>query len=130
MIYFTAVAFGACLSCLDMWKVRIPSVMRRKDMIGELVLVKKISGKALHNAAINIGMRHAIIVALDAKAHIPCLKAEIATVSRIPPHPLLLNLIGVCCSGGWLLQPHVHIMLFSLFFFFFFFFFSSPTYFA
>jgi hypothetical protein len=75
------IALGSSLSCLDMWKVRIPSVVPRKEMIGKLVLIKKIS-------------------ALDAKAHIPCLKADIATLSRVPPHLHLLNLIGVCNSGG------------------------------
>ena len=43
--FFTAVALGSSLSCLDMWKVRIPSVVSRKEMIGKLVLIKKISGK-------------------------------------------------------------------------------------
>ena len=43
--HLSTVALGACLSCLDMWKVRVPSVVPAKDMIGKLVLVKKISGK-------------------------------------------------------------------------------------
>ena len=45
LTFLTAVALGSSLSCLDMWKVRIPSVVSRKEMIGKLVLIKKISGK-------------------------------------------------------------------------------------
>jgi hypothetical protein len=74
-------AMGACLSCLDTWKVKVPSAVSDKDAVGKLILVKKIS-------------------AVDAKAHIPCLKADIATLTHIPPHPLLVNLLGVCLSGG------------------------------
>ena len=109
----TAVPMGTCLSCLDMWKVRIPSSVKNEDLTGKLVLVKKISGRMHYSCS-----RHSIDVspptvplALDAKPHIPCLKAEIGTLSRVPPHPLILNLIGICNSGGLFMHKrhrHTH----------------------
>ena len=43
---FSAVgAMGACLSCLDTWKVKVPSAVSDKDAVGKLILVKKISGE-------------------------------------------------------------------------------------
>ena len=98
---------GACLSCLDTWKVTAPSVVPNKAAVGKLILVKKISGECVTLSISGMCPLFPLLPlpALDAKAHIPCLKADIATLSRIPPHPLFLNLLGVCNTGG---QWHTH----------------------
>lgn len=47
-IHIIAGSMGACLSCLDMWKVRIPSAVPDKEVVGKLIVVKKISGEWRH----------------------------------------------------------------------------------
>ena len=92
---------GACLSCLGPWKAIIPSVVQDKTAVGKLVLVRRINGERGSVSTLTVFiLRDWFHPAIDTKAHIPCLKADIATLSHIPPHPFLLNLLGVCNSGG------------------------------
>ena len=36
---------GACMSCLDTWKAKVPSAVADKEVVGKLISVKKISGE-------------------------------------------------------------------------------------
>lgn len=72
---------GMSLNCTETWQAYAPAVVCKEEK--QIITLKKLTaaegGKNLHSR---------------------CLRAELEVLARVPPHPHILNLLGVCTTAG------------------------------